>query len=67
LDTIIAPNQPLYLQAVGGINYQWWPTYGLSATNISNPIVTVANDMTYYLKASTLEGCESYDTINIKI
>ena len=67
LDTIIAPNQPLYLQAVGGINYQWWPSYGLSATNISNPVAMVASDISYYLKASTLEGCESFDTINIKI
>lgn len=67
LDTIIAPNQPLYLQAVGGINYQWWPSFGLSATNISNPIATVANDMTYYLKASTPEGCESIDSIKIRI
>jgi gliding motility-associated-like protein len=30
-------------------------------------VATVSSDITYYLKASTLEGCESFDTINIKI
>jgi len=66
-DTLVAINQPLQLQAAGGITYQWSPSYGLSATNISNPIATLSSDATYYLKAGTLGGCDSYDTVHIKV
>lgn len=66
-DTIAASMQPIQLNAIGGISYQWSPPSGLSATNIPNPVVTVSDNTTYYLKASTPSGCESYDTINIKI
>jgi gliding motility-associated-like protein len=66
-DTIAAANQPVRLQASGGISYSWSPPEGLSATDVYNPIATIPQDKTYYLKAFTPEGCESYDTINIKI
>jgi gliding motility-associated-like protein len=66
-DTIAAANQPIRLNASGGVSYEWTPSEGLSATNIPNPIATVESDKTYYLRAYTPEGCESFDTINIKI
>ncbi len=66
-DTIAAALQPIRLNATGGMSYEWSPSEGLSATNISNPLVTITEDKTYYLKAYTPGGCESYDTINIKI
>ncbi|MFC4262524.1 PKD domain-containing protein [Ferruginibacter yonginensis] len=66
-DTITAAQQPVQLQATGGLSYEWSPSTGLSSTNIANPIATLQNDQTYYLKAFTPEGCESYDTIKIKI
>lgn len=64
-DTLIAFNQPLQLNATGGITYEWSPSFGLSATDISNPVAVLNRDMTYYLKASTPSGCESKDTIHI--
>ena len=66
-DTIAAANQPIQLQATGGISYEWSPSDGLSSTSIANPIATVSGNKTYYLKAYTPGGCESYDTINIII
>ena len=66
-DTIAAPNQPIKLQASGGLNYKWSPALGLSSDTIANPIATNFRDQTYYLKASTPIGCDSYDTISIKI
>ncbi|HRE63385.1 MAG TPA: PKD domain-containing protein [Ferruginibacter sp.] len=66
-DVIAAPNQPVQLNATGGLSYQWTPTTGLSASNIPNPVAINTTDKTYYLKAFTPEGCESFDTIQIKI
>ena len=66
-DTIAAPNQPIQLNATGGLSYQWFPGTGLNNNNIPNPIATLGNDQTYYLRASTPEGCESFDTLKIKI
>lgn len=66
-DTIAAANQPIQLQASGGLSYEWSPSVGLSATGIANPVATNAIDRSYFLRAFTPEGCESFDTINIKI
>lgn len=66
-DTIAAANQPVQLNASGGLSYEWSPFVGLSAVNIPNPVAINTNDQSYYLRAFTPEGCESFDTINIKI
>jgi gliding motility-associated-like protein len=66
-DTIAAANQPIQLNATGGLSYEWSPFTGLSATDIFNPIAVNPTDQTYYLRAFTPEGCESFDTIHIKI
>jgi len=62
-------NQPIQLNASGGISYQWTPSTGLSSSTIPNPICTHSQpgDYTYYLEAFTPGGCESYDTIVIKV
>jgi len=64
-DTTVAANQPIQLHATGGVSYEWSPSAGLNATNIANPIATVTANTTYYLKAYTPTGCQSFDTINI--
>ncbi|MFT3979991.1 MAG: PKD domain-containing protein [Ferruginibacter sp.] len=66
-DVVAAPNQPVQLNATGGISYQWSPSTGLNASNIANPIAINSTDRTYYLRAYTPEGCESFDTLLIKI
>ena len=66
-DTIAAPSQPIRLQASGGLSYEWSPSWGLSNTNVANPVAINTEDKTYYLRAFTPSGCESRDTINIKI
>lgn len=66
-DTIAAAGQPVQLHASGGVSYIWSPTYGLNNTNVSNPVATNDQDMTYYLEAYTPAGCKSFDTINIVI
>ena len=66
-DTVAAPGQPIQLQASGGLSYQWSPASGLDNPNISNPVATNTTNQTYYLKASTPIGCETFDTVSIKI
>lgn len=66
-DIIAAAGQPIQLNATGGISYEWTPSTGLSATDIANPVANNMVDRTYYLRAFTPEGCESFDTISIKI
>lgn len=66
-DIVAAANQPVQLNASGGLSYQWLPPVGLSASNIPNPVATNVADRNYFLKAYTPEGCESYDTVQIKI
>lgn len=66
-DTIAAPGQPIRLQASGGLSYEWSPSSGLNNIYSANPIATNSNDITYYLRAFTPSGCESRDTLNIKI
>lgn len=66
-DVIASPGQPILLNASGGLSYQWSPSTGLSAANIPNPVAINDADRTYYLRAFTPEGCESFDTITIKI
>lgn len=66
-DTIAAPLQPVQLHAVGGLSYQWLPSTGLNNPNIADPIAVLNKDQTYILKAFTPEGCETFDTLTIKI
>ena len=66
-DVLASADQPVQLQATGGLSYEWTPSAGLSATNIARPVATNSVDRIYYLKAFTPEGCESFDTISIKI
>lgn len=66
-DTIAAPLQPIQLHAVGGLSYQWIPSTGLNNANIADPIAILSQSQTYVLRAFTPEGCETYDTLSIKI
>jgi gliding motility-associated-like protein len=66
-DTIVALDQPFELKGSGGIIYNWSPPFGLSDPSIANPRATLQQDATYFLTASTPAGCESRDTINIRV
>ena len=60
------------ISAVGGINqgleYSWFPATGLSATNISNPIASPNQDITYELTVTeTVSGCVLTEEIDIDV
>ena len=65
-DTIVALNQPVQLQATGGLFYQWSPTTGLSNSTIANPIATINQSIRYTVTVSTLAGCRTTSSILLK-
>ena len=66
-DTSIVIGQPLQLTGSGAEFFKWTPSLGLSNSSVAGPIATLTNDMTYTMRAFTVEGCFAMDTINIKV
>jgi gliding motility-associated-like protein len=66
-DTLVAGGVPFQLNGTGGVTYQWAPPTGLSNPSIPNPTATITSDITYILTASTPIGCQSTDTIRIRV
>lgn len=69
-DTSIVINQPLQLQATGGVKYEWNPASYLSAANISNPVVQVdqANPgLLYNVLVYNEIGCFAAANLKVKV
>ncbi|WP_315819930.1 lectin-like domain-containing protein [Paraflavitalea speifideaquila] len=66
-DTVVTDNHPLPLHGSGGELYNWSPPDGLSDPDIANPIAFIKSSMSYVLTAYTPMGCETKDTIRIKV
>ncbi|HUQ67067.1 MAG TPA: PKD domain-containing protein [Flavitalea sp.] len=66
-DTIFAIGQPIQLSGGGGELYKWTPATGLSADNISNPVVTLDRDQEFVITAYTDIGCATTDTVRFKV
>lgn len=67
-DTVVANNQPVYLDAKGyaGETYLWQPATGLSADTAENPVATHDHDVLYNLHSVTKEGCVGNSKILVK-
>ncbi|WP_353138205.1 PKD domain-containing protein [Pseudopedobacter sp.] len=59
----------LELSATGSVSYQWFPSTGLSADNVLNPIARPTETTRYILTLSNQAGCiNSYEiTVNVHI
>jgi gliding motility-associated-like protein len=71
-DTSIVLDQPLFLNATnnttGVVDYFWTtPNTWLSDININNPVANPLNNITYKVIVTNSIGCESSDTINVKV
>jgi gliding motility-associated-like protein len=66
-DTSIVVGQPLQLTGTGSDLYEWSPSFYLNRNNVSSPVVSLNDNMSYVMKAYTEEGCFALDTINIKV
>lgn len=66
-DTSVVIGQPLQLVANGAEFFEWSPPHGLNKTDIQSPVAILNNNITYYLKVYTEEGCFNYDTLTVKV
>ncbi|MEP6728896.1 MAG: PKD domain-containing protein, partial [Bacteroidota bacterium] len=66
-DTTIAAGQPLQLEAIGGVSYKWTPANDLNDAFIKNPIAILTKNQNLIVIVHNAEGCETSDTINIKV
>lgn len=69
-DTAVVAGQPLQLNAIGGIRYDWSPPDNLTAINIPNPIAIFSLNseaIRYKVVAFSEEGCKDSAFINVKI
>jgi gliding motility-associated-like protein len=66
-DTTAVLGEPLFLTGTGGVTYLWSPSTWLSDVNISNPVSSPENNITYRLLVTSEAGCRAADTINIKL
>lgn len=71
-DTLVAVNQPIQLNVVelskaGIIKHEWLNPYGLNFSNIANPIANLDKDFEYYVIGKTINNCEGFDTIKIRV
>jgi gliding motility-associated-like protein len=66
-DTVAAENQPVQLNGTGGTYYVWSPAGGLSDPARPDPVATNNRQATYVLTAYSPAGCETTDSITIKI
>jgi gliding motility-associated-like protein len=69
-DTTVVPNQPLQLEASGGMQYNWSPEYGLSSTDIYNPVATLdesVDSILYKVRVFGDGGCYADDEVMVKV
>jgi len=64
-DTSICTGTSAQLNASGGVSYLWSPSSGLNANNISNPISSPSNSITYTVKVTDLNGCSNTDNVSV--
>jgi gliding motility-associated-like protein len=69
-DTAVVVNQPLQLQASGGVNYQWIPGNYLSSPAISNPVAVFnepASQIRYKVLVYNSIGCVDSSSLSVKV
>lgn len=66
-DVTLCLGNSTMLSASGGSTYEWFPTTGLSASDVANPIAA-PSEPTYYSVVVTAEnGCEDYEDVFVMV
>jgi gliding motility-associated-like protein len=65
--TVICPNDTVYLQANGAVQYLWQPSYWVSDSTSGNVAFYPVSDQIYTLYATSADGCFDTTTLQITI
>ncbi len=67
-DTCAISGRNFQLNASGGVSYQWDNTSSIvGASNISNPIINIANETTFSVTITDVNGCTYEESVDICI
>lgn len=66
-DPVICEGGDYQLTATGGVNYEWYPDYALSTTDIANPVASPDVSTLYYCDIIFPDGCFITDSIFVEI
>lgn len=66
-DNAICIGNSTNLSASGGISYAWYPSSGLSSTNISNPFANPTSTTTYIVTVTDVNGCNNTDDVIVTV
>ena len=61
VDTI-ARGESVQLVASGGVQYEWYPAYGLDNSGVYNPIASPDTTTVYYVRVVDVYGCVNWDS-----
>jgi gliding motility-associated-like protein len=65
--TEVVSGQTVNLNATGGVSYQWSPPQNLSNPNVSNPVATVVQEITYTVTVTDENGCENEASVTVQV
>jgi len=66
-DVNVCVGSSTQLNAVGGVNYVWSPSNGLSNVNTYNPIANPTTTTTYCVTVTDNNGCEGTDCVTVSV
>ncbi|PCJ82150.1 MAG: hypothetical protein COA57_13475 [Flavobacteriales bacterium] len=66
-DTTINEGDEAFLNASGGVNYQWEISSDLSCANCQSPEATPAEETTYYVTVTDANACSGTDSVTVSI
>jgi hypothetical protein len=64
---ILCKGSQVQLNATGADQYTWSPATNLSCTSCPNPIANPIDTTEYIVKGTTIFGCSTFDTMQIKV
>jgi gliding motility-associated-like protein len=66
-DTTVCSRVAIQLFVTGGVTYDWFPTYGLSNSNVSNPVFASDSSILYKVLVTGANGCSKTDSVNLSV
>lgn len=66
-DTVVLKGRTLFLNAGGGVSYNWKPASAVDDTAKQNPKIRPLTPTSFYLTATDSNGCIGYDTVLVDI